>query len=63
MGGAAGTSPDLAPVGVYSSKKKMRMTAPPSSASPSGARSAVIRFVPNVMLLEAAARNDVEEGE
>lgn len=70
MGGGAGTSPDLAHVGVYSSssKKKMRMNAAAAAAaaSPSSStaqRTILIRFVPNVMLLEAAARNDVEEGE
>ena len=67
--GGSGTSPDLAPVGVYSSssKKKMRMMNAEPSSSPSAAHaqrsSTVIRFVPNVMLLEAAARNDVEEGQ
>ena len=63
--GGPGTSPDLAHVGVYSSssKKKMRMNAHESPSSPSSARQIQIRFVPNVMLLEAAARNDVEEGE
>ena len=67
--GGSGTSPDLAPpVGVYSSssKKKMRMMNAESSSSPSAhaqRSSTVIRFVPNVMLLEAAARNDVEEGQ
>lgn len=61
-----GGSPDLhapppAPsVGVYSSvssKKKMRINADAAQRS-----ATAIRFVPNVMLLEAAARNDVEEG-
>ena len=61
-----GGSPDLhaapAPsVGVYSSvssKKKMRINADAAQRS-----ATAIRFVPNVMLLEAAARNDVEEGQ
>ena len=63
--GHMGGSPDLhaapAPsVGVYSSvssKKKMRINADAAQRS-----ATAIRFVPNVMLLEAAARNDVEEG-
>jgi hypothetical protein len=65
-----GASPELGVGGpVYnSSAKKAKMRAPStSSTSPSSrvtnSNGYLVRFVANVMLLEAAARNDVEEGE
>ncbi len=72
--GAGGSaSPELASVGVYSSsnvKKATKLKASSASAAPLNRPGRVlnssgrgISFVANVMLLEAAARNDVEEGE